>query len=348
MALDPLSNIKSQSQKSKRYFIISYIFFVAMALSWSIDTSLVYILFGIAVYFLFLCFYNRPFRKNKFSRFEKASTASSPASEPSTTVSDAVKNIFQKNPAYKESADTQLPKLPLAANRKTIKAVVLGVFATIFIFLIGSVVSTDEDSDESVFYYQTAEQNYWSQNYDSAYLNYRKAWKLNPDYAEAVLGYGNVLTMRKQQDSAMIMIDRALEINPDYKEASYSKALVYYNQEKYSESIGVLKQVIDDNPDYYDAMLLIGDAFYAQTKYDEAIPYYENAYTNGGARSRMLCHIMAYIYDTKGDYDKAIDLYKEALSYDSTVVDIYKRLGELIPNEDGNFYRIQAVKLQAK
>ena len=42
----------------------------------------------------------------------------------------------------------------------------------------------------------------------------------------------------------------------------------------------------------------------------------------------------------------AIDLYKEALSYDSTVVDIYKRLGELLPNEDGNYYRIQAVKLQ--
>ena len=42
----------------------------------------------------------------------------------------------------------------------------------------------------------------------------------------------------------------------------------------------------------------------------------------------------------------AIDLYKEALSYDSTVVDIYTRLGELLPNEDGNYYRTQAVKLK--
>jgi hypothetical protein len=55
---------------------------------------------------------------------------------------------------------------------------------------------------------------------------------------------------------------------------------------------------------------------------------------------------MAYIYDTKGNYSNAIGLYKEELRYDSTVVDIYKRLGELLPNEDGNYYRIQAVKLQ--
>ena len=74
--------------------------------------------------------------------------------------------------------------------------------------------------------------------------------------------------------------------------------------------------------------------------------WYKNAYENGGIRTRALCHLMAYIYDTKGDYSKAIDLYKEALSYDSTVVDIYKRLGELLPNEDGNYYRTQAVKLQ--
>ena len=60
----------------------------------------------------------------------------------------------------------------------------------------------------------------------------------------------------------------------------------------------------------------------------------------------MLCHIMAYIYDTKGDYAKAISFYQEALSYDSSIVDIYQRLGELIPGDDGNFYRTKAVQLK--
>jgi tetratricopeptide (TPR) repeat protein len=144
------------------------------------------------------------------------------------------------------------------------------------------------------------------------------------------------------------MIDKALEINPDYKEASYSKAYTYYNQKKYDQSIAVLRPLLEANPDYYDATLLLGDCYYLQKNYDEAILLYENAYTNGGSRSRVLCHIMAYIYDTKGDYEKAINLYKEALSYDSSVVDIYKRLGELIPNADGNIYRSRGALLQQR
>jgi hypothetical protein len=55
---------------------------------------------------------------------------------------------------------------------------------------------------------------------------------------------------------------------------------------------------------------------------------------------------MAYIYDTKGEYNKAINLYQEALSYDSSVVDIYTRLGELLPGADGNPYRSKALLLQ--
>jgi hypothetical protein len=57
---------------------------------------------------------------------------------------------------------------------------------------------------------------------------------------------------------------------------------------------------------------------------------------------------MAYIYDTKGDNSKAIGLYQEALQYDSTIVDIYKRLGELLPNDEGNYYRTQAIRLGAQ
>ena len=83
-----------------------------------------------------------------------------------------------------------------------------------------------------------------------------------------------------------------------------------------------------------------------QKKYDEAITWYENAYQNGGQRTRILCHIMAYIYDSKGDYERAISLYQEALSYDSSVVDIYQRLGELIPGDDGNIYRTKAAQMR--
>ena len=95
-------------------------------------------------------------------------------------------------------------------------------------------------------------------------------------------------------------------------------------------------------------MLLAGDCYYAMRQFDEALSWYEKAYENEGSRSRILCHIMAYLYDTKGNTARAIDLYKEALNYDSSVVEIHKRLGELLPGPDGEYYRTQAISLEQK
>jgi hypothetical protein len=55
---------------------------------------------------------------------------------------------------------------------------------------------------------------------------------------------------------------------------------------------------------------------------------------------------MAYIYDTKSQAQKAIPLYKEAISMDTTRTDIYRRLGELVPGEEGNLYRQKAARYQ--
>lgn len=343
MEMNPNTNSNRQN-KSKVYFILGYVFLLMMALFSSVDTSIVYILLGLSVYFLFLGFYTRPSQQNFREPFKPSNKY--PGAE-TTTFSDTVKNIFQQKQSNKTfSAKTVANPTTPEANRRIVTLVILAIFATFIIFFIGSIFSSSGEWDESTLYFQTAEQNYWSGNYDSAYLNYRKAWRLNEEYVEAMVGYGNVLAVRKQSDSAIIMFDKALQLNPDYKEASYNKASAYYNQEKYNESIEVLKPVLEKNTDYYDAMLLIGDCYYALKQFEDAINWYGNAYENGGARSHALCYIMAYIYDTNGDYGRAIDLYKEALSYDSTVVDIYKRLGELLPNEDGNYYRTQAVKLQ--
>jgi tetratricopeptide (TPR) repeat protein len=142
------------------------------------------------------------------------------------------------------------------------------------------------------------------------------------------------------------MYDKALALDPDFARATYGKALTYFNQQRNDESIALLIPVLEKNPEYYDAMLLIGDCYFAQEKYDDAFNWYGNAYGDGNVRSQPLCYRLAYLFDRKGDYSRAVDLYKETLTYDTTVVDIYTRLGELLPNEDGNYYRTQAVRLK--
>jgi tetratricopeptide (TPR) repeat protein len=99
------------------------------------------------------------------------------------------------------------------------------------------------------------------------------------------------------------------------------------------------------NPDYVDGMLLIGDSFYNQSQLDSALRWYEGAYGQG-YRSAILSHLMAYIYDVKGQTNQAIELYREAIGQDSTIVDIYTRLGELVPGEEGNWFRQKTAQLQ--
>lgn len=345
MEKDSDSNPNDKLLKSKIYFIIGYIFLMAMALSWSVDNAIVYIFFGIAVFFLFLGFYSRPAGKNFQEGFRSTGNQ---ASATSTTFSDAFANVFQRSRAAAKAGTKPFARTPTPeANRKLVGLVMAGIFIMFFIFFIGSVFfSSSGVSDDSVVYFQTAEEYYWAGNYDSAYINYRQAWKANDRYIEAMVGYGKVLAIQNQQDSAMIMFDKALAIDPDYKDSSYNKAWTYFNRGNYAECIAVLLPVLEKNTDYYEAMLLIGDSYYEQKQFDDAMNWYGTAYENAGIRTRALCHVMAYIFDTKGDYSRAIDLYKEALSYDSTVVDIYARLGELLPNEEGNYYRTQAVKLK--
>ena len=337
------SNPSDKQIKSKIYFTVGYVFLMAMALSWSIDTSIVYILFGIALYFLFLGFYALPLRRNPESF--KSTTQSNSSSTP---FFDTFANIFQRSSSASKDTHKPITKITTPeANRRLAAFVVTGIFITFFIFFIGSIFfGSSGELDESVQYFQVGDENFWSGNYDSAYLNYRRAWRANDQYTEAMVGYGKVLAIRSQQDSALIMFDKALAIDPSYKEASYNKALAYYNRGNYGEAIGLLTPILEANSDYYDAMLLIGDSYYAQKQFDDALRWYTIAYEDGAIRTRALCHLMAYIVDTQGDYSRAVDLYKEALSYDSTVVDIYVRLGELLPNDEGNYYRTQAVKLK--
>jgi hypothetical protein len=95
-----------------------------------------------------------------------------------------------------------------------------------------------------------------------------------------------------------------------------------------------------------EATQLIGDNFYNQEKYDSALNWYDNAYSKG-LRNRYLCHLMGYINQTKGATDKAVLLYKEALQYDSSVVDIYERLVDLVPENEREWYRRKILDLQS-
>lgn len=337
------SNISQKNTSRKVFFIIGWLLLMLMALSWSIDNSIVLILGAGAAYFFFLGFYTiAPARgPGKWNETEGSYTHRT-----ATDFGDIFKNLFSKVGTVRPASRKVFAGSNVDSKRRVVAPLIfLAIFGLFFIFLLGIVFSSPGDTTQFGDYYNRAESQFIQGDYDSAYVTYRRAWKFDRSNAEAMVGYGNVLAVRNLYDSAALMYDMAFAVNPEYLGAAYAKGAMLYNVERYSECIAFMDPLLRKNTDYYDGMLLIGDCYYSLRQYDDAIGWYENAYQNGGSRSSALCHIMAYIYDSKGSYDKAINLYKEALEYDSTIVSIYKRLGELMPGDEGNYYRTQAAKL---
>lgn len=334
-------NISEKKSTPKVYFIISYLLFLAMALCWSLDDSIVLITLGGAVYFLFLGFYAKA-QASPAHHWKESGTHSGHAS-----VGDILKNIFSRGAgSSRQGTGYSQPNSAPSNRRLVVPLVFLAIFGTFFILILSIIFNTTDDNPSLSDYYDRAELQYAQGDYDSAYVNYRRAWQVDEANSAAMVGYGNVLAVRDQYDSAALMYDKAFAANPEYLDAAYAKGAMYYNLDRYAECVALMEPLVRANENYYNGMLLLGDCHYALKQYDDAIGWYENAYQNGGARSSALCHIMAYIYDTKGEYAKAVNLYREALEYDSSIVDIYKRLGELLPDEEGNLYRAQAIKLQ--
>jgi tetratricopeptide (TPR) repeat protein len=222
----------------------------------------------------------------------------------------------------------------------------LFIFSIFFIIIISVIFSeSDIDDSDALIYFQQGEQFRWDQQYDSAEYYYQKALVVDPEFEDALNGYGGVLIARNNYDSAISTFDRVLEINPDNDKAKFNKALVFQYQKNFKASLIEAFQLLKTNPEYNEALVLAGDDYYFDQRYDSAIYWYEEGYAKG-QRSGWLCHVMGYLYDTKGNLEKAVPLYKEALSYDSQRVQVYERLGELFPGEEGKVYRTTANKLK--
>jgi tetratricopeptide (TPR) repeat protein len=109
---------------------------------------------------------------------------------------------------------------------------------------------------------------------------------------------GNEFFNEQQYDSADWYYDRALASDGSYGEAIYGKGIVQYNK---------------GNPDVANS-------------------YFTRAY-EGGFRFAWLSWVLGDTYEKKGEPTRAIELYKESVNLDSTYVDSYNRLAELVPDE---------------
>jgi len=328
--------MRPQMPTSKNFInlLIALVLGVLWAFLWAIDQLMTYLLFGCACFFLALFFYNRKIAADERNIQKGANNRSD-------------FNRIKTNPS--------IPKQPTFSNDRNRPQFVILVslaIGVVFVFTIlysvirltENAASADAGYSDS---YDRAEEAYALNEYDSAYYFYKQALKEDSEMEEAWLGLGNTLHMQSKTDSSLLSYQKALEVNPGYSAARYNIGWWYYNQKQYAQAIMYSKSLVNDEPDNASALQLIGDSYYDQNQYDSAMQWYEGAYEKG-SRSRWLCHVLGYLNDRGNNVDNAISLYKEALQYDTTVTEIYVRLGDLLPGQEGENYRYRAAQLKMK
>jgi tetratricopeptide (TPR) repeat protein len=307
------------------------VFLFALALLWSVDKSVVYVLIGAAAFSLFKILHDRSARERKISGDRDFTTPSQV-----WLFWQELKEEFRKSSGNSKNQSPQ----------KTVWKIVLGIVGFIFfISLITSLFSPDSSDAYTSGEYQKAIDYYNARQYDSAAYYYGLVLAKDSENAVLYFERGNAFLNASKTDSALLMYEQALALDPQYEQAQYNKAYIYFERKNYRQSIDEAKAIMEYNPGYIDGMLIIGDSFYNQSQLDSALRWYEGAYTKG-YRSAILCHLMAYIYDVKGNTPVAIDLYKEAIGQDSTITNIYTRLGELVSGEEGEWFRQRAASMR--
>jgi tetratricopeptide (TPR) repeat protein len=327
-------NEERSSIVTKVYFGVAVFFLFCAALLWSVDPSFIYLCLGAAVFFLSLAVVRIDWKifSQKEYAFEEEADNRAPDFG---SVLEGIIFYIKRKQGEQQYAN------PSKSN--SLLFVFLFFVAAFVIFSLLIFSGFDNGSNAEVEFSTVGDQYYYDGQYDSAYLYYRRALNMNDKNEEAFNGLGNVMLSRNNFDSALYYYTQAATFNPLYTQAFYNRSVVFYTKKDYAKAIEEADKIISKDADYSDAYLIAGDSYYLQEKYDLALPYYETAY-NKGMRSKELCNIMAFIYDTNGDTKKAIALYKETLSYDSVDANVIQRLGELLPGDEGALYRNKSVQ----
>jgi tetratricopeptide (TPR) repeat protein len=320
----------------KTYLIATFVMLFFMALLSSLGKAFIYIFTGLAFFFVFLAWQNwRGVSSHTHDSKHRRTTVSS-----QSPFLEFVRAIFQAASAGGQSSSS------MQDQSKRIVGIAASFIGGVFLLILVIVVFSDgNDSNRSTPELETSGESgdalYSLGNYDAAYRAYKREIQTAQSPAQAYYGLGNVKSVLNESDSALYYYNKALQIDRNYFQAAYGKGILFFNQKDYRKSLEEVKYIINKTDQNVEAYLLAADNHYYLQEYAAAINYYERAY-NLGARSKELANIMAYIYDVNGDQQRAISFYKQTLGFDSAIVDVNRRLGELLPGEQGNIYRERA------
>jgi Tfp pilus assembly protein PilF len=151
--------------------------------------------------------------------------------------------------------------------------------------------------------------------FDEAEQTFKRALALDPKYAPAHNGMGNVFFARNDLNASEQAYKRAIDFDPKLGYVHSNLGNVYFNQKRYAEAEASYKQALALNfsdPNLYNRM---GTICYDQKRYDEAERFYKRA-IEIDPKLGYLHYNLGNVYFYQKRYDDAIQEYRESLRVD--------------------------------
>lgn len=154
--------------------------------------------------------------------------------------------------------------------------------------------------------------SYLSLDEKKAVEYFSKAMVSNPDFAPAYKGLGDIYNVRGDQDKMIEIYKNRLEESPTISFLWSGLGEAYLAKRMFQEAIDAYRRAVKVNPRDRWAWTCLGDAYRLNQQYDEAIDAFW-ASIEGNPRDSWTWKGLAESYREKGDLTRAIAIYTHGL-----------------------------------
>lgn len=177
---------------------------------------------------------------------------------------------------------------------------------------------TEDKIKQATAHYQLGVSYLNDNNIQPAYVEFQKAFELNPDDKEVLNAIGLINLLKLEgYAKAIDYFQRALRVDKNFAEAANNLGVAYEKSGRFSDAVEAYKNALA-NPIYRSAQKAfnnLGRAYYRMKRYGEAVDSYKEAIRRF-SDFHLPYYGLALLYNAMGRYDDAATALKRAIELD--------------------------------
>ncbi len=171
------------------------------------------------------------------------------------------------------------------------------------------------------------------EEYEKALRYFKKAKKLERNYAKTYLKIGHAYSKINKTALAIKNLKNGLVLNPDAIEGYKTLGMVYIQLDKPDKAISQFRKALKRAPDYIPARINLGVAYGMKRQYEQALSQFRKVLELDSEHYQAYNN-MGFVYEKKGEKEKAVKAFQKALDIKPDSEAAHLTLGALYLKEE--------------